>query len=96
MAKKDQFISKHLLQEPIGKAYEVINEIFGIIETSVELYVDPEEPDIKFLNITVTPNNVSESGIDSLLDQFDKLQENFFNIIDQKFASKITFHIEIV
>lgn len=92
---KDQFISKHLLQESIDKAHVIINGVFGVIETSEELYVDPEEPDIKFLNITVTPNNVSEGDIDSLLDQFDKLQDQFLDETDVKYSSKITFHLDV-
>ncbi len=96
ITEKEQFISKHFLQESINEAQKLINNIFGNIETYTELYTDPEEPDYRFLNITMAPRQVSENEIESLFNKFDKLQDQFLDTVEKKYASKITFHLDII
>lgn len=93
---KDKFVSKYFLRESINNANRLIYQIFGTTKTESKLYVDPEESDCKFFNITIKPENVSEDDIDSLLDKFDELQDRFFETTQQVFSSKILFHIKIV
>lgn len=93
---KEKFVSKHFLQDSIRNANRLICELFQNTKFESELYIDPEEPEYKYLNITLKPENVTEDNIDSLLDKFDKLQDRFLEANEQAFSSKITFHIEIV
>jgi hypothetical protein len=92
---KDLFIRENKLSAAIDSACKFIKEIFTCADISDDLYIDPEEPEYKFLNMTITPEIVSESDIPSLLDRFDTLQDRFLTTLDRKYTSKITFHLDI-
>jgi len=92
---KELFIRENALRVAINYAYKFIKQIFAHAEIRDELYIDPEEPEYKFLNITITPKSVSESDIPHLLEGFDKLQDLFLATLDRKYTSMVTFHLDI-
>ena len=92
---KELFIRENVLRIAINYAYKFIKQIFAHAEIRDELYIDPEEPEYKFLNITITPKSVSESDIPHLLEGFDKLQDLFLATLDRKYTSMVTFHLDI-
>jgi hypothetical protein len=94
-SEKDKFISDYFLREAVNTAHKLIANIFENAEIKTELYVDHEEPQYKFLSISIVYTNVSASRVNNLLDKFDKLQEQFLNKVENKHASKITFHLDI-
>ncbi|OGW02354.1 MAG: hypothetical protein A2Z59_09945 [Nitrospinae bacterium RIFCSPLOWO2_02_39_17] len=92
---KEKFIFEYCLDTSINTAHALINEVFGNVDVKTELYIDPEETQYKFLNISIRPKSLSSEDINSILDKFDDLQEKFITRVEKKYASKITFHLDI-
>ncbi|MBI3600936.1 MAG: hypothetical protein HY097_09910 [Nitrospinae bacterium] len=92
---KEKFISEYYLDAAINTAHTLIAKIFKNAEVKTELYIDPEETQYKFLNISIRPKSISPDEINSILDKFDDLQEKFITTVEKKYASKITFHLDI-
>ncbi|MBF0555796.1 MAG: hypothetical protein HQK96_14815 [Nitrospirae bacterium] len=92
---KDAFIEVNYLYEAVGTAIELIHDIFGNTSTDTELYIDHDDPQYKFLNIVIKPLNVESVDQESLLIKFDKLMDLFHSKVDNRYSSKITFHLNI-
>jgi hypothetical protein len=89
------FITKYFLSGAVNQAVSMIQSIFSNAEINTNLYIDHDDPQYKFLNITIKPLSLSDVEIESLLDKFDELQKQFLTSVDRSYSSRITFYLDI-
>jgi hypothetical protein len=93
--KERYFLKKYFLTEALAQAIIMIKNIFKDVEINTNLYIDHDDPQCKFLNITIKPLSPLDAGIERLVDDFDNLIEQFLDSVDIKYTSMITFYLDI-
>ena len=91
-----QFISDNSLQDSLANIDNLIKDVFGSIEKKRELYMDTEEPEYKYVKISIFPSNDDFLNIENLLDKYDILQDLFADEIPVEYSSKIVFHLSMI
>lgn len=91
----DQFILDNSLQDSLAKIYTLIKDVFGPINKKRELYMDTDEPEYKYVKISILPSNDNFLNMEDLLDKYDILQDRFADEIPVEYSSKIVFHLSM-
>lgn len=91
----DQFILDNSLQDSLAKIDTLIKDVFGPINKKRELYMDTDEPEYKYVKISILPSNDNFLNMEDLLDKYDILQDRFADEIPVEYSSKIVFHLSM-
>ncbi|MCI4626935.1 MAG: hypothetical protein L3V56_13395 [Candidatus Magnetoovum sp. WYHC-5] len=93
---KEEFIHRFSLGKAIEEAKLMISVFFPDADVKEELYIDPENPVYKSLNISIILKVEDNVDMEQLIDSYDKLLEKFYEEVDHQYTKEISFYLEVL